>query len=153
MVAQFAIVPKFLLDASPVAVKVYLALSLRADHDTGVCWPSRSLIAQDIGMSVPTVKRGIKELVACGAISVQSRVDDAGDWTSNLYTLPFAISRRGGVTREPTRSVTREPRVGSPVVRNPDPSEPEPSEETFIPKVPKRKKGEPMRGYIARISK
>jgi len=111
--AQFSIVPQFVWQGcQPSEVKVYCALASRVDWTTGVCWPSHQTIANDSGVSTSTVKRALKTLVAIGAVEVEHRRDPAGDLTTNLYRLPFAINRRGGgVTSEPTSGHGR-PRGG-----------------------------------------
>lgn len=114
---QFAIVPAYLVAASAADLKVYLVLALHVDYDTGVCWPSRQTIATEAGVSLSTVKRSLARLAQIGAIEIEHRRDAAGDSTSNLYRLPYAINRRGGgVTHDPTQGrqrtqggVTREP--------------------------------------------
>lgn len=103
--AGFAILPRHLLGMQPVEVKVYMALALYVDWDTGECWPSRQTLAHDAGVSLSTVKRALKALVQYGAVEVHPRNDPAGDSTSNLYVMPFVINQRaakGGVTGEPT---------------------------------------------------
>jgi DNA-binding transcriptional MocR family regulator len=103
--AGFAIIPRHLLAMQPVEVKVYMALALYVNWDTGECWPSRQTLAHDAGVSLSTVKRAIKALVAYGAIQSHPRRDPAGDSTSNLYVMPFVINQRasrGGVTGGPT---------------------------------------------------
>jgi len=104
--AGFAIIPRHLLGVQPVDLKVYMALALYVDWDTGECWPSRQTLAADAGVSLSTVKRSLKALVAYGAVLVHPRKDPAGDATSNLYVMPFVINQRaasrGGVTGGPT---------------------------------------------------
>lgn len=91
----FAITPGYLArQASPTALKVYVALALRANHETGECWPSHALIAEDTGVSVRTVIRALNELVTIGAVERTHRKGETGDQTSNLYRLPFAVNRR-----------------------------------------------------------
>jgi len=104
--AGFAIIPRHLLGVQPVEVKVYMALALYVDWDSGECWPSRQTLANDAGVSLSTVKRALHALVKYGAIEVHPRNDPAGDSTSNLYVMPFVINQRaasrGGVTGGPT---------------------------------------------------
>lgn len=100
--SQFAIVPAYMVSAAHADLKVYMVLALHVDYDTGVCWPSRQTIATEAGVSLSTVKRSLARLAALGAIEVEHRRTDHGDSTSNLYRLPYAINRRGGVTGDPT---------------------------------------------------
>ncbi len=105
--AGFGIIPRYMLTAQPSAVKVYLSLALHVDWDTGVCWPSRATICDEAGVSLSTCKRALKDLEKIGAIQIEARFDDAGDSTSNLYRLPFAVNRRGGVMGDPTQGHQR----------------------------------------------
>lgn len=115
---QFAIVPAYLVAAPAADLKVYLVLALHVDYDTGVCWPSRQTIATEAGVSLSTVKRSLARLAQLGAIEIEHRRDAAGDATSNLYRLPYAINRRGRATGDPTQGhrrtqggVAREPQT------------------------------------------
>lgn len=106
--AQFSIVPRFVWQGcQPSEVAVYCALASRVDWETGVCWPSRTTIAKDASVSLSTVKRALRKLVEVGAIEIERRTSEEGDHASNLYRLPFAINRRGGVTGDPTSGHTR----------------------------------------------
>ncbi len=119
--AGFAILPRHLLAVQPVEVKVYMALALYVDWDTGECWPSRATLAEDAGVSLSTVKRALKALVKYGAVQVHPRNDPAGDSTSNLYVMPFVINqRRGGSTDDPTSGHGRPHRgvMGDPLTRS-----------------------------------
>lgn len=107
--SQFSIVPRFVWQGcQPTEVVVYCALAGRVNWETGVCWPSKSTIAKEAGISVSTVGRALKRLEAVGAIQIDRRKTDRGDFTSNLYRLPFAINRPvdnsagGGVMGDPT---------------------------------------------------
>lgn len=118
--AKFAIVPRFIWQGcQPTEIKVYCALASYADWDTGVCWPSRQTIADVAGVSLSTVKRSLGKLEAMGAIQINHRREDGTDMhATNLYVLPFAINRPGGVTDDPTwghrwtgGGVTRDPQT------------------------------------------
>lgn len=65
---------------------VLLMLANRTNHDTGRCDPSHARIAEDCGMSVATVKRAIKQLVADGFMSVEGRTKN-GAKLPNQYRL------------------------------------------------------------------
>ncbi len=122
--AGFAILPRHLLAVQPVEVKVYMALALYVNWDTGECWPSRATLAHDAGVSLSTVKRALKALVKYGAVQVHPRNDPAGDSTSNLYVMPFVINQRsaagGGSTGDPTSGHGRPHRgvMGDPLTRS-----------------------------------
>ncbi len=85
----FAVLPEWVLylPISAVAVRVYCVLRRHADNTTGECFPSRRRLAMKSRCSVATLDRSIKELVEHKAISVAKRKNDAGDWSSNLYTV------------------------------------------------------------------
>ena len=67
-------------------VAVYQYLRDRAGKK-GYCWPSIRTIAEDIGMSKSTVKRGIADLAKQGFIRVENRYRENGGKTSNLYRM------------------------------------------------------------------
>jgi hypothetical protein len=68
------------------ALHVLMALSDYAD-DKRQCFPTVPTLAAHAGVSESTVKRGTKELVEVGDITVEERYDANGVPTSNLYTL------------------------------------------------------------------
>lgn len=146
----FAIVPAFVNVASPAAVKVYVALALRADHDTGICWPSHRTLANDTAVSIPTVRRALKELEAIGAVSVTRRWSDEGDPTSNLYRLSFAVNKpvdNGLVSMG--GGVMGDGRVESPVINKPYSDEPYIA--SLVEKLP-RDVGEAIENYLKRLA-
>lgn len=158
MAAQFAIIPDYLIEASPAALRVYFYLALRADHKTGQCWPSQATIGNALEISDRTVRRALQILVDMGAIEVDRRFNAAGDQTSNMYTLPFAISRgrgrtpvsRGGGQPRTHRVDTPVQEVGSPMSTNPDSSS-----DSIDPEVLKalpREEGETMGAYLSRLA-
>lgn len=65
---------------------VLLMLANRTNHDTGRCDPSHKRIAEDCGMSIATVKRAIKELIADGFLSQENRTKN-GEKQPNQYRL------------------------------------------------------------------
>lgn len=93
----FAVIPEWVLDlpVSASAIRVYCCLRRYADNKSGECWPSRRTLAMRSRISIATVDRALKELVEHGAILQRKRKNDAGDWTSNLYTvlaLPIGVA-------------------------------------------------------------
>ena len=68
------------------AVAVYMYLCDRAG-ETGACFPSHSTIADDLGLSVSTVKRALHDLEQAGCITKSARTLGRGGRTSNLYTV------------------------------------------------------------------
>jgi DNA-binding transcriptional MocR family regulator len=162
MVAQFAIIPDYLLtEASPAALRVYMALALRVDHKTGLCWPSRASIARTLDVSLNTVDRALRSLEQLGAIETSHRLNDAGDWTSNIYRLPFAITRRvpppmgtplptHGPTGTPTHGETVPPPVGDYLYSSDlEPIDPE----DLLKQTPPRADKEPWAKYLARLAR
>lgn len=85
----FAIIPEWVLalTVSSHAIRVYCCLRRYADNTTGECYPSRRLLAMRSHVSVSTLDRALKELGDAGAITIEHRKTDAGDYTSNLYTV------------------------------------------------------------------
>lgn len=146
----FAIVPGFLIVASPSAIKVYVALALHADHDTGECWPSHRKLSHDTGLSKATVRRCIDELSAIGALTVIHRATEDGNQTSNLYRLSFAVNKPvdNGVVMN--RGVLMGEQGGySPVSTEPEPDEPYIA--SLVEKMP-REVGEAIEDYLRRLS-
>lgn len=85
----FAIIPEWVLNLpiSSNAIRVYCVLRRFADNQTGECFPSRKTVAMKARLSVSTLDRAIKELVDNGAVTVNPRKNQHGDWSSNLYTV------------------------------------------------------------------
>jgi helix-turn-helix protein len=101
----FATVPEWLLldpRASDRAVRLYGVLIRHADR-SGRAHPSRRRLAHMLGCSESSLDRAMKELVEVGALEVQRKTSDSGDWDVNDYIL-----HPGGVTDEPTPGVTTE---------------------------------------------
>lgn len=92
----FAMLPEWLLEAevSDRAVRLYGILARHADKDTGEAIPSRARLAEKLRCSRDSIDRATKELETVGALGVEARFDEAGDRTSNLYTV-FRV-RQGG---------------------------------------------------------
>lgn len=84
----FAIIPEWVLDApiSDRACRLYAILSRYADA-VGYAWPSRRTLAERLGRSVDALDRAMRELVDMGMVTVAPRYTDAGDRTSNGYTI------------------------------------------------------------------
>jgi len=91
----FVIVPEWvlMLPISATSLRVYCVIRRHADARTGECFPTRRTVATKARCSVASVDRSVKELVRNGAIRSERRKNNAGDWTSNLFTVlstPFA---------------------------------------------------------------
>lgn len=98
--SEFSIVPRVVWQGQqPREIKIYCALASYVDWETGVCWPSRTTIAELLGVSVSTVDRALTRLAASGVIKIEKRTTKVGDRDSNLYRLPFAINTTFGGSR------------------------------------------------------
>lgn len=75
-------------------VAVYNVLAHYANKNGTHIFPSYQTIADKLGISRIQVIRTIKLLVETGLIKKESRVDNAGDMTSNEYTL---VRLKGGI--------------------------------------------------------
>jgi hypothetical protein len=93
-------------------VVVWLTLLKRADISTRRCWPSIQTIAEDASVSRQTAVNAIEELEAVGALSIEKRITDSGDYTSNLYRLHrLSNSSEGSLDSRPPGSLKIRPRV------------------------------------------
>lgn len=91
-IGQYGIIPAWILDTdlSSKAVHLFSILSAKYADRNGECFPGRKTIAKDLGdVSLDTVDRTIKELVAVGALEIESRFSEGGHQSSNLYTIHF----------------------------------------------------------------
>jgi hypothetical protein len=79
------------------ATTLKLVLLALADHadDTGKCWPGLSRVAAKTGLDRSSVIRAVKVLEAAVVLSVERRLDDAGDAETNLYRLAVPGGCRG----------------------------------------------------------
>ena len=68
-------------------VAVYNLIARYADNNGENAFPSYPTIAKKLGMSRTKVVQTIELLVSLGLIKKEQRVDEAGDLTSNLYTI------------------------------------------------------------------
>lgn len=89
----FAQIPLWVVQTGSFrAVIVYCGLASFISKDR-TCYPSRSKVAEFLGVSEDTVKRGIHELNEIGALDITPQFDDDGRQTSNYYLL--RMSPRG----------------------------------------------------------
>ena len=106
----FEVLPK-LRTEDPVVIKVYLCLMAYADKE-GVCWPALPRLAADADLSVRTVQRAIKTLIAKGYLTSEQRMN-----TSNMYQLrnPGVASFPDIITTETLEEtiVTEKPKQNS----------------------------------------
>lgn len=95
---------------SATARLTYVALMSYADNETLTAFPSQELLAEDVGVSIPTIKRAVKELAEAGAIVVQRRRNQSnGNFYANHYTLIFDPP---GITGDTPRGI-----MGDPITR------------------------------------
>lgn len=118
----YAQIPRWILRAgdklSHGAVRLYGVIMTYADNSTRAAFPSREKLAEDMGVSVATIKRAIKELEEFGAVEVTRRRNKkTGNFYANHYILVFNDPR---VTDDPPREVMDDP-ITRPTVLNIDP--------------------------------
>ena len=94
------------------AFTVYSVIAQYANQ-TGSCWPSIKHIAEEIGVSIPTVNRAIKSLDENGFISRQKRAR-----RNNLYTIPDPEIHPESTTQSPFPKPQNNPDDISPVIRD-----------------------------------
>lgn len=94
----WAAIPNWLLRDGGVsrnAKMLYLHLSSRVD-ERGISFPSQARLADEMGVSIPTVKRTLRELVKVGVIEVRTVRTETG--RRNHYRL--LADRFGGKGRD-----------------------------------------------------
>jgi DNA-binding transcriptional MocR family regulator len=89
---NFEMIPHWLLEEaktlSPTSIVLYLMLKKFADYKTGECFPGRKRLASQMGVSVRTVGRSLKELENIGAIKItHRRYKDKKENDTNLYFI------------------------------------------------------------------
>jgi hypothetical protein len=81
-----------------IGIAIYNVLARYANRKTGECWPAIGRIASILQLARSTVKVYLRKLEEVGLIAITERQDEAGDPTSNLYTLldpsPAAVAKR-----------------------------------------------------------
>lgn len=107
----YAQIPRWILRAgdklSHGAVRLYGVIMTYADNSTRAAFPSREKLAEDMGVSVATIKRAIKELEEFGAVEVTRRRNKkTGNFYANHYILVFNDPR---VISDPPREVMDDP--------------------------------------------
>lgn len=107
----YAQIPRWILRAgdklSHGAVRLYGVIMTYADNSTRAAFPSREKLAEDMGVSVATIKRSIKELEDFDAMTVTRRRNKkTGNFYANHYVLSFSDPR---VTDDPPREVMDDP--------------------------------------------
>lgn len=67
------------------ALSVYAVLCRHADNKTGQCFPSQSLIAEKLNVSISTIRRSVKALLEGGLIDLKR--DGEGCTAKTIYTV------------------------------------------------------------------
>lgn len=91
----FEMVPHWVLfhpELSALAIRLYLALRRHADAK-GDCFPSRQRLAKLLGVSVPTLDRARKQLVAVGAVTMRQRRAADDRWLTTMYRVHWHPSK------------------------------------------------------------
>ncbi len=87
---RYAMVPVQLLrspEISSHAVRVFLLLDSYANWSTLEAFPAHARLAADMGVSVPTIRRALKELSDTGYVTALARNDARGMRVGTIYTL------------------------------------------------------------------
>lgn len=79
-----------------------LIIANYADPD-GICWPSQGLLAEQTGMSLDTVQRQTKKLIADGFLSIRRPPKRRGQWQTFVYHLNMT-ARPQNAARSETHS-------------------------------------------------
>ena len=114
---RFAMVPVQLLRSPSVsshAVRVFLLLDSYANWTTQEAFPAQARLAEDMGVSLATVKRAIAEVAAAGYLEVQQRTDARGMRVGAIYTLFDAPQARDEETARVRVDEASDPATGAP---------------------------------------
>ena len=101
--AQFFSIDNAIIDVhaktiGAIGVAIYAALARFANRKTAQCWPTIDRLARTLQLGHSTVKRYLRRMEKLGLVTIEGRQDEAGDPTSNRYTLldpaPTAVEKR-----------------------------------------------------------
>lgn len=92
-------------DLKSRALSVLIYLIDRSNKEL-TCFPSISTMAEQLHISVSTVKRALRELVAEGYLEKDSRFRNNKGQTSNLYTLRFKAEAQPEIVVEKDEKIT-----------------------------------------------
>ena len=94
-------------------IRVYIALTIFASRESGVCWPGAGTISRTSGVTKRNVWKAIAKLEKCGLLIVQRT---GADKKSNVYTLILPPTQTPGVaTHTGVASALEEVVVSTPV--------------------------------------
>ena len=78
----------FSFGLKPRDLAVYFCLCRHADNKSGTCYPSRSKIAHECGISgAETVDRALKALIEKGLVEKHRQHSEDGGYRSNVYRI------------------------------------------------------------------
>lgn len=100
-IGGFSMVPDWILyaDITPVTLKIWCVLARFANRDD-FAFPTIETIAKASGLSIPTLRRALKELEGLGAIEIVSQYDENGRQRSNGYFLNYVRPSGEGIKNE-----------------------------------------------------
>ena len=91
---RFAVIPEWILyhpELSTTAVRIFGVIDRFVGSNENA-WPSHKTIGKTIGVSVPTVKRAVNELIKVGAVlAVRQKREDGSFTSSEYYVWPKSV--------------------------------------------------------------
>ena len=91
---RFAVIPEWILyhpELSTTAVRIFGVIDRFVGSNENA-WPSHKTIGKTIGVSVPTVKRAVNELIKVGAVlAVRQKRADGSFTSSEYYVWPKSV--------------------------------------------------------------
>jgi hypothetical protein len=118
---NFAMIPVDVLRDSEISARakaLYAFVWDYANRSSSFAHPSRKTLAVDLGVSVASVDRLVKELVDAKCLRIDARYTPEGDRTSNGYTI---LVREGVLTSDEGGRVSFEERVAPGEIQEPEP--------------------------------
>jgi len=113
----FFTVPSKVFDygLNPYELTVLIYLLMRSDNQTHACYPSERTISKECGMSLATVKRGVRSLEEKDLIKVEKQYSKSKNGnnrqTANLYTVKLREIPHEVLTEPPPSSVGHPPQL------------------------------------------
>lgn len=146
----FAAIPNWIVRDSSIssnAKLVYMALACHTDKHE-VCWPGQALIGTEVGLSVPTVRKGLNELRDLGLLEWDTVVGANGRHNRYRMTSPHqggpAPTPGGGQKRNDGGSETDVPTHQKAGLLEEEPLEEEPKKN---PPTPQRGASDSAPGF------
>jgi len=93
--AQHQIIDIHGAELGPYGLAIYYALCRHTDVDRS-CWPSYATLAKETGMTRRQAIHQMNRLIRMGLVTKEPRKDEAGDPTSNRYTITDLVPTKGG---------------------------------------------------------